>query len=103
MGLGGVMSPNVAVLETVHDVQGAERRPRGSFEDPEYPRVIVGRVAHHSVDSIFEDACACCPTTAEKPANDRGLRYLDVEARAFGSKSTQKKVRYLRRRNSTRK
>jgi hypothetical protein len=85
MGLGGEMSRNVAVLATVHDVQGAERRPGGSFEDPEYPRVIEGLVAHHSVDSIVEDACACGPTTAEKLANDRGLRYLDVEARAFGT------------------
>jgi hypothetical protein len=78
------MSRKVVVLATIHDLQGAERRPRGSFEDPEYRGVIEALVAHDSVDSVFEEACGCGPTTAEKFAKDRGLRYLDVDARAFG-------------------
>jgi hypothetical protein len=78
------MSRKVVVLATVHDVQGAARRPRGSFDDHEYRSVIEALIAHYSVDSIFEEACACGPTIAENLAHARGLRYPDVDARAFG-------------------
>jgi hypothetical protein len=78
------MSRKVVVLATIHDLQGAENRRRGTFEDPEYRVVIENLVSHHAVDSIFEEACGCGPTIAGKLANDRGLRYLDVDARAFG-------------------
>jgi hypothetical protein len=78
------MSRNVVVLATIHDVQGTENRPRGAFEDPEYHKVIENLVEHYSIDSIFEEACACGPTTAEKLAKAHGLRYQDVDSRAFG-------------------
>src|SRR5271155_1776896 len=78
------MSRKVVVLATIHDLQGAENRPRGTFQDPEYRSVIEALLAHYSVDSIFEEACACGPTIAEKLAIARSLRYLDVDARAFG-------------------
>jgi hypothetical protein len=78
------MSRKVVVLATIHDLQGAENRPRGTFQDPEYRSVIEALIAHYSIDSIFEEACACGPTIAEKLANDRGLGYRDVDARAFG-------------------
>jgi hypothetical protein len=78
------MSRKVVVLATIHDVQGAQNRPRGTFEDPEYRGVIEALIAHYYVDSIFEEACGCGPTIAEKLAIAQGLRYLDVDARAFG-------------------
>jgi hypothetical protein len=78
------MSRKVVVLATIHDVQGAQNRPRGTFEDPDYRGAIEALIAHNSVDSIFEEACACGPTIAEKLAFAHGLRYLDVDARAFG-------------------
>jgi hypothetical protein len=78
------MSRKVVVLATIHAVQGAENRPLGTFEDPEYRDVIEALVAHYSVDSVFEEACGCGPTIAEKLANAHGLRYLDVDARALG-------------------
>jgi hypothetical protein len=78
------MSRKVVVLATIHAVQGAENRPLGKFEDPEYRGVIEALIEHYSIDSIFEEACACGPTIAGKLADARGLRYLDVDARAFG-------------------
>jgi hypothetical protein len=78
------MSRKVVVLATIHDLQGAENRPRGSFKDPDYRGVIETLIAHYSVDSVFEEACGFGPTIAKKLATDRGLKYLDVDARAFG-------------------
>jgi hypothetical protein len=78
------MGRRVAILATIHHVQGAENRPRGTFEDPAYRVVIENLVKHYSIDSIFEEACACGPTTAEKLARAHGLRYLDVDSRAYG-------------------
>jgi hypothetical protein len=81
---GGPMSRKVVVQATIHDVQGAQNRPRGTFEDPDYCGLIETLIDHHSIGSIFEEACARGPTTAGKLADARGLRYLDVDARAFG-------------------
>lgn len=78
------MGRKVVVLATIHDVQGAENRPRASLEDPKYRNVIEDLIARYSIDSIFEEACACGPTTAEKLAKTHGLTYRDVDSRAYG-------------------
>jgi hypothetical protein len=78
------MSRKVVVPATIHAVQDAENRPLGKFEDPEYRGVIEALIEHYFIDSIFEVACACGPTIAERLANARGLRYLDVDSRAYG-------------------
>jgi hypothetical protein len=77
------MGRKVVVLTTIHAVQGAENRPCGTVQDPDYRAVIENLAEHYSIDAIFEEACACGPTTAEKLAKIRGLRYLDVDSRAY--------------------
>ncbi len=68
----------VVVLGTSHDLQMAEKWPR-NVDDPDYSRLIQHLVSDSKIDTIFEEASECGPTSAQKLAQRLELEYVDVD------------------------
>jgi hypothetical protein len=69
----------VAILGTVHEIQGAEKYQRRKVEDPAYLALIKQFLP--GKDFVFEEASALGPTKAEQLASEQlgKDRYLDVD------------------------
>jgi hypothetical protein len=74
------MNRRVTLLATLHELQGAEKRP-GNVDDPMYAKLLKQLIIGEGIDFVFEEASGWGPTTAEKLS--LGMlgpnRYVDVD------------------------
>jgi hypothetical protein len=76
------MARGVAILGTVHEIQGAEKFCRRKVEDPAYldlvKQLLIGK------DFVFEEASGLGPTKAEQLAREQlgSDHYLDIDPHA---------------------
>jgi hypothetical protein len=73
------MNRLVVILGTTHELQNAEKNPRG-VDDPQFKELLDELIAEDEIDFVFEEATGLGPTTAEKLSSTLGPdRYLDVD------------------------
>lgn len=78
--IGKTVNRRVTILATLHELQGAEKRP-GGVSDPMYEALLKQLMAAERIDFVFEEAAGMGPTIAEKLSLERlgPGRYLDVD------------------------
>jgi hypothetical protein len=77
---GKKVNRRVTILATLHELQGAEKRP-GSMNDPMYEALLKQLMSAERIDFVFEEATGMGPTIAEKLSLEKlgPGRYLDVD------------------------